>query len=103
MFISECKLNKNDCMSLRHIIDNFEAEIINMTSNIDDMTTGKTKEKFNILLEKDEQILKDANYIMKKCSCDVQLMKPKERKRHKKLTGLKALMQKKQEEWKEQY
>lgn len=98
--ISKCELNKQDCNSLRHIINNFESNIIDMTINVDKWTTGKAKEKLNKILEKDEQVLLKANIIMKKCSCDVQLMKPKERKRHEKLTGLKALMLKKQEEWK---
>lgn len=99
IIISQCELDKKDCDALRHVIDSFEVDIINMGISIDNMSTGKTKEKLNKILEKDEQVLLKANTIMKKCSCDVQLMKPKERIRHEKLTGLKALIQKKQEEW----
>lgn len=98
--MSRCELDKQDCDALRHVIDNFESDIIDMTINVDKWTTGKSKDVMNKILEKDEKILTKANIIMKKCNCDVQLMKPKERVRHERLTGLKALMMKKQEEWK---
>ena len=97
--MSGCELDKKDCDALRRIINNFESNIIDMTINVDKWTTGEAKEKLNKILEKDEQILSKANIVMKKCSCDVQLMKAKERVRHEKLTGLRALIQKKQEEW----
>lgn len=97
--MSGYELDKRDCDALRYIIDNFESNIINMTINIDKWSIGKTKEAMNKIVEKDEQILSKANMIMKKCSCDIQLMKPKERVRHERQIGLKAIIQKAQAKW----
>jgi len=97
--MSGCELDKQDCNTLRYIIDNFESNIINMTINVDKWSIGKTKEAMNKILEKDEQILSKSNMIMKKCSCDIQLMKPKERVRHERQVGLKAIMQRVQAKW----